>query len=89
MQGMFPRSTSFRFAYGAGLEPVTLAKHAYSRLLSAVVSSPRFLVENWAQNSIQVFGLFRDFGELSRRVKRGKNGAQIGKEKRARLRPFV
>jgi hypothetical protein len=89
MQGMFPRPTSLRFAPWLGFNAVTLVKRANSRALCDLDNYAPLLEENWAQNGIQVFGLFRDFGELSRRVKRRKIEARIENEKRARLRPFV
>ena len=73
MQGMFPRPAALRFAPRLGSDAVTLAKHANSRALCDSSSHVRFLEENKGITSIQVFGHFRDFGEPSRRVKRGKN----------------
>lgn len=89
MQGMFPRPTSLRFAPWLGFSAVTLVKRAKSRALCDLDNNTRFLEENCGQNSIQVFGLFRDFGEPSRRVKRRKVEAKIENKKEARLRPFV
>jgi len=89
MQGMFPRPPPLRFAPWLVFIAVTLVKRANSRALCDLDNNARFLEENWGQNSIQVFGHFRDFGELSRRVKRRKIEAKIENKKRARLRPFV
>ena len=86
---MFPRPNSLRFAPCVGFNGVILLKRANSRALCDFDNKVRLLEGNWGSNCIQVFGLFRDFGEQSRRGKRGKIEAKLENRKRARLRPFV
>jgi hypothetical protein len=89
MQGMFPRPRAFQFAPRLGADPATLTKRANSTALCDMNLHAGFPEENWDINNIQVFGHFRDFGEPSRRVKRGKNRSKNLKQGTARLHPFV